>query len=67
MSSHSTVCGIRDVIESEMVVELTSDDIEGLLPDAGAARGDQEHQGDESNTHLIERSGRRGGEGIFLN
>ena len=41
VNSHSTVGGIRDVVEEEKVVELFSDDILCLAPGAGITRGGQ--------------------------
>jgi len=46
MNSHSTVGGIRDVIKSEVVVELIPYDIVGLAPSAGVAHSGQS-QGNE--------------------
>lgn len=55
MNSHSTVGGIRDIIEYEVVIELGSDDVVALLPGAGVTRGgqSQRNQACESETHLI--------------
>jgi len=35
VSLHSTMGGVRDVVESEVVVEPTSDNSEGLGPGTG--------------------------------
>jgi len=55
MNSHATVGGIWDVVKSEVVVELISDDIIGLAPSTGVAHGSQSqrNQGRQCETHLV--------------
>ena len=55
MDSHSTIGGIWDVLEVEVVVKLFSDDIKVLVPGACVAHGGQSQrdQGSDSKTHVV--------------
>jgi len=59
IDSHSTVCGIRNVVELEVIIELVSHDVVSLGPDTCVPRGgkNQRNQGGKSETHLIQCSG----------
>jgi len=48
MNSHSTMGGIRDVVKSEVIVELAPDDIAGLAPRTGVAHGGQSQRNQSS-------------------